>query len=197
MLRPSFGNSSAGSASTRIVAIKCRRKRLQWRVCNGHGKSCSRMHPPSLSVFEADKKAVVRLRLHFHYIPIHWNTPVIAAAQPCLVARCRGRAASLQAIPLNVSSPILGPGSKPDSAVDPGGPPTCRYLWLRTRHAGVKVWRGMVVEKYSDQDPIKRADRRHWVRLILSSTVNYSPQVGLPTIGSSPLAEMAAKVRLS
>jgi len=35
--------------------------------------------------------------------------------------------------------------------------------------AGVKVWRGMVVEKHSDQDPIKHADRGHWVRLISSS----------------------------
>ena len=71
----------------------------------------------------------------------------------------------------------------------------CRYSGFKLAIAGVKVWRGMVVEKHSDQDPIKHADRRHWVRPILSSTVDYSSQVALPTIGIRPLAEVAAKFR--
>ena len=76
--------------------------------------------------------------------------------------RSRGKVASLQAIPLYVSSPIPGPGSKHGWAVgfedfqsvDAEGGFELTVL-------SMKVGRRVVIEKHSYQNSIERTDRRH------------------------------------
>src|ERR1039457_6800640 len=65
-------------------------------------------YAPRQSVFEPDEEAVLRFGLNFNYVPMHRaNAPFMPAAQFSPAPFSRGRIASLPAIPLYVSSPIL------------------------------------------------------------------------------------------
>jgi HTH-type transcriptional regulator/antitoxin HigA len=52
--------------------------------------------------------------------------------------------------------------------------------------ASVKVRRRVIVEEHSNQDPVKRADRRHLVRAILPPRKNYLAQIGGGIIETVP-----------
>jgi hypothetical protein len=43
----------------------------------------------------------------------------------------------------------------------------------------VKVWRPVIIEEHSNQDPIEPADRRHSAMPILPPSTDHSPQVGI------------------